>query len=157
MHRRPWGSSLYCSLSMCPDGTFVLKPKVVGRHAEQGRLVMRGHWDVLANPYCITDRFYDQLQLKSLPRAALVSTEAGSRQAYGSVDLSCRVWGRHVRSKMLGRRAWMTHGTLLWKDDGLTSVKSPARTRRVLASFSAKRTQRESSIPGWEDQEVYGY
>jgi hypothetical protein len=173
VHRRPWGSSLDCSLSLCPDGTFVLKPKENSSHdQESGRLEMRGHWDVLANPYCITDRFYDQLQLRSLPRAtqasatvaAAADTKSQSEGAAGSVvvvDLSCRVWGRHVKSETMGRKGWMTHGTLLWKDGGWTNVTSSSLSsspsRRVLASFSAKRTHREPSQLGFVDEKVFGY
>ena len=171
VHRRPWGSSLLCSLSLCPDGTFVLKPKEDSSdsedHDDTGRLAMRGHWDVLANPYCITDRFYDQLQLRSLPRATPGSSATASDTRFHSqcavMDLSCRVWGRHVKSDTLGRKAWMTHGALLWKDMDRTNVTSSSSLlsssprRRVLGSFSGKRTHRETSMLGFEDQKVFGY
>jgi hypothetical protein len=156
VQRRPWGSSLSCSLSLCPDGTFLLRPKECPCDGAQDLLLMRGHWDVLSNPYCITDRFYDQLQLRSLPRATCVATEAGSSPKAGAADLSCRVWGRYMGSETLGRQGWMTHGTLVWRNGDRTSVKASA-PKRVLASFTAKRSQREPKIHGWEDQEVFGY
>lgn len=170
--KRPWGSSLPCSLSLCSDGTFLLRPK--GVENGSGRLPMRGHWDVLSNPYCITDRFYDQLRLKSLPRGvSLASSSTGETDKVvlpcsGTMDLSCRVWGRHVRSQTVGRKGSITHGTVLWKEevntekeeDGSSRTKASSilsARRSVLASFSAIRRHRESTIQGWEDQAIFGY
>jgi len=177
--RRPWGSSLPCSLSLYQDGTFLLQPKEKSTNdydekKQEQHLIVRGYWDVLSNPYCITDRFYDQLSLRSLPRSrTLGSTQSGlhhhhhhHHRNYESVlELSCRVWGRHVRSKTLGRKAWMTHGTLMWKDGDSSSssssassrIKSNRGDRRILAAFSAKRTHRETDQLGFEDQYVFGY
>ncbi|CAB9512093.1 expressed unknown protein [Seminavis robusta] len=53
-----------CQLSVFSNGTFVLRPE----HTVCNRMSLRGRWQVDANPYCITDRFYDQLNLESCPR-----------------------------------------------------------------------------------------
>lgn len=148
--RKPWGSSLDCSLSLCQDGTFVLTPK---KGSTSRRLAIRGHWDVLSNPYCITDRFYDQLRLKSYPRKALNAQHKKGISLVGSWDLNCRVWGRHNKSITLGRKGWMTHGALVWKD----AKKTLLHPRRIVASFSAKRVDHQPQHDGWEDQEFFRY
>jgi hypothetical protein len=149
VQRRLWGSSMDCCLSLCQDGTFVLAPGTSAAAATQRRLTLRGQWDILSNPYCITDRFYDQLQLQSYSRAT--RARKGSPRS-GSMDLSCRMWGRFVKSKPIGRKGTMTHGTLVWKDGGKKSGP-----RRIVASFSAKRASSEPSHKGWEDQDFFGY
>ena len=83
--------TLACRLSVYPNGTFVLQPKqqddVVSllesssstpeslvssssqhHHQRQERLTIHGTWNILSNPYCATDRFYDQVHFHSYPR-----------------------------------------------------------------------------------------
>jgi len=156
VRRHLWGSSMDCSLSVCEDGTFVMTPANASGSSASSiprkslRLDLRGNWKVFSNPYCITDRFYDQLTLRSFPRRAISSS---SRSSNVILDLSCRMWGRHVNSKRLGRKGLMTHGTLVWKE----SKKSRFPPRRIVASFSAKRVSIEPSHVGWEDVEFFGY
>lgn len=153
--RRLWGSSLDCSLSLGQDGTFVLAPKL-GSNAPpiRRRLLVRGQWDVLSNPYCITDRYYDQLKLTSYPRVTITTPPHQKIFKSGTLDIYCRVWGRFAKSKTIGRKGWMTHGALVWKDG---YQKSPWHPRRVVASFSAKRADHYPSHEGWEDLEFFGY
>jgi hypothetical protein len=40
-----------------------------GKNEALAFLPIRGRWNVLSNPYCATDRFYDDLHLSSYPRA----------------------------------------------------------------------------------------
>lgn len=110
--RRPWGSSLLCSLSLASDGSFVLVPKT--KNMEGNRAIVegstailpvRGHWSVHANPYCITDRFYDVVSLMSYPREKVVATVGGVDRGSNhnnvvqtvELNLYCRLWGRHTR------------------------------------------------------------
>jgi hypothetical protein len=111
--RRPWGSSVQCSLSLASDGSFVLIPKARTMEGGRSRVVVsktlpvRGRWSVLANPYCITDRFYDMVSLVSYPREKVVATVGGvinqgdnhNNNVLQSVELNlyCRLWGRHTR------------------------------------------------------------
>lgn len=164
--RRLWGTSMDCSLSLCQDGTFVLSPGKTSSAPElvrggstrniapriTGRLDMRGNWKVLANPYCITDRFYDQLTLRSYPRAVVRSASWPSPS--GTMNLCCRVWGRHNQSDTIGRSGRMTHGTLVWKEN---KPKRVFPSRRIVASFSARRSSNEPSQGGWEDEVFFGY
>lgn len=154
--RRPWGSSLDCSLSLCQDGTFVLAPKLGNDHSPLSlrRLLVRGQWNILSNPYCITDRYYDELKLSSYPRATIITPYQKKFFKSGTLDIYCRVWGRYAKSKTIGRKGWMTHGSLVWKDG---YGKSPWHPRRVVASFSAKRASHCPSHEGWEDKEFFGY
>jgi hypothetical protein len=92
IRRRLWGTTLDCRLSMAEDGTFVLMPHTTtsktGGEIEGGPrrqittssqqqqpqqqlssiMPLRGEWKVSSNPYCVTDRYYDQLSLQSYPR-----------------------------------------------------------------------------------------
>lgn len=130
IQRRPWGTTLPCTLSMAEDGTFVLKPKATAsaeteaakqsQHSSQNIPMIRGQWKLHQNPYCVTDRFYDELSLHSYPRikqpdpaetlnpaAARAPIESRSRieESMSSnslqVDFSlyCRMWGLYDRQR----------------------------------------------------------
>jgi hypothetical protein len=153
-------------LSICEDGTFVLQPTQIKIKDHHRRLLLpvRGQWNVLENPYCITDRFYDQLTLKSYPR---VETTARSRLPLQSLnlDFSCRLVGKHAKSELVGRKGRMTHGTLVWKQHKQHQQQHNKRwhfnvlpkPKPVVASFSAKRSAQDPEHEGWEDQEYFGY
>ncbi len=147
--RRPWGSSLKCSLSLASDGSFVLVPRA--KNAGRGRasvvesatLPIRGQWSVVANPYCITDRFYDNVSLVSYPRERVVVTNSavGRGSSHSDIlqtfelNLYCRLWGRHTQQ----------HGTaLLRRADGT----SPRRLQRHQQHQQQPRTiQAEDTTP----------
>ena len=70
-----------CQLSLYPNGTFTLQPNTEEKltlfprnnnrnnnKPHPSRLALRGRWRIQANPYCITDRFFDELHLESYPR-----------------------------------------------------------------------------------------
>jgi hypothetical protein len=146
--RRPWGSSLDCTCSLCDDGTFYLTPMETSSH----KLALRGRWKIFSNPYCITDRFYDQLSMHSYPRQQI---QQGISFDTMEVSLHCRLWGRYSR-KDKPRRGRLTHGSLAITH----SSKRPwwkLPNRSVLASFSAFRSSRESIKEGWEDKKYFGY
>jgi hypothetical protein len=88
--RRPKREAHECQLAVFSNRTFALWP-VVAKAATaatlgqegindggsssaphywrtQQRLPIRGEWTVLSNPYCVTDRYYDDLHLTSYPR-----------------------------------------------------------------------------------------
>lgn len=101
--RRPWGSSLKCRLSLASDGSFVLVPKTLNAKSAYRVLPVRGRWSLLANPYCVTDRFYDTLSLVSYPREKVVgrgnSNLGNNNHILQTVqlNLNCRLWGIHER------------------------------------------------------------
>ena len=74
-----------CCLSLYANGTFGLTDRstsncdnitpIMKQHQNQqplkkslSLLLIRGKWKLLTNPYCVTDRFYDQIVLESFPR-----------------------------------------------------------------------------------------
>jgi len=202
--RRRWGrSSLDCTLSLAPDGTFVLTPNQVTtvvehdnsesleketidtpatRHemftrrkkqteTESGLLDLRGSWNVLANPYCVTDRFYDQVSLTAYPRQKVTAIraeeadDATEERVLQTVQLTmnCRVWGRHTHHQQRQARGTkpyrMSHGTLVCRDVG-SDQNTPwwkGLYRPVVASFSAVRSSDKPNHEGWVDKERYGY
>jgi len=155
--------SLKCHLALFPNGTFSLKPKDhVEMDLSDGEQVvscpympLRGEWSLRPNPYCITDRHFDELELESYPRVQKRVSNIQSDQE-GTVEqllqevhikLACHVSGRYgtaaIRSvcgyphgKRMGR---LTRGTLLWN-----VVESPLenlpwwKRRRVGATFSGR-------------------
>lgn len=184
--RRPWGASLDCRLSLASDGTFILTPKqmaavddngntvssiiegVIPSHdtTEKGILDLRGSWNVLANPYCVTDRFYDQVSLTSYPRQKIskasevegTNIEKEERVLRTmQLTMDCRMWGRHNprRHGHKPKQAKMTHGTFLCRDQNTPWWKGLYRP--VVASFSAVRSSSKPTHEGWIDKERFGY
>lgn len=138
-------NGMNCQLSIFGNGTFVMKRDTPSNSTDT--LPIRGKWKVQPNPYCITDRQYDQLILESYPR---VQKRASDNETLQKVDLrlQCRVWGRYgsgpIRRFMgfnnQGRSmSRMTHGTLLWNVKQSQEPKLPPwKSRRICASFTAK-------------------
>jgi len=127
-----------CTLDLLSDGTFILDYENNEKATEdrdtdelektnnlcqnEKRLIMRrqpikGRWRINANPYCITDRQYDDLQLTSYPRTR---QQRGGKIDQATLDMKCKMWGRYgsksIRDLMgygHGRsRGRLTHGTL---------------------------------------------
>ena len=112
-----------CELTLSQNGTFTLQPSVDGGDDEL-TLPLKGHWLVRPNPYCITDRHYDELCLLSLPKvkqggndSSFSNNETSERLQF---ELRGKVWGRYgsnsIRKFMnlkMGREAGrITHGSL---------------------------------------------
>jgi hypothetical protein len=155
-------STLSCSLALEPDGTFVLSP-LPGDLPD--RLPIRGEWFLKSNPYCVTDRQYDELYLVSYPRVKQI--QSFDRQ-YAVFELRCRLWGRYgmktIRDavgynhgRTMGR---LTHGTMLlvrrehYGDIDLsdTQFHVPRWRRKVICGrFRAKPIGEAASLPDYED------
>ncbi|KAG7370356.1 hypothetical protein IV203_028102 [Nitzschia inconspicua] len=128
IRRRPWGATLTCTLSIAEDGTFVLSPQYnnnsssnnnnnhkIGTNSKNQHnniLPIRGEWTLYKNPYCVTDRFYDELALQSYPRIKVTTTSdndtssktttsssSSSSQLQVTISLYCRMWGLHDRHR----------------------------------------------------------
>jgi hypothetical protein len=119
---------LACSLDLHPNGTFSLLPKT-----DLDVNPVHGYWTIQPNPYCVTDRQYDELYMVSLPRVQVrdedrmstgrSSTVALPVQAHAILELRSRVWGRFSSRSIqnVGMRIFghgrnihvprMTHGT----------------------------------------------
>ena len=164
---------LRCELILKGDGTFTLLPPDLSKIPDTKlgeedddsvqdehypRQPLKGQWNVRPNSYCVTDRHYDELTLKSLPKVKVPANEIGMAESnlenletweQITVELNCNVCGRfgsnsirHLlrlpRGKDAGR---LTHGTM-------SIVKTTSEgggdhtseeTRRVLcATFRAR-------------------
>lgn len=154
-----------CKLSIFPNGTFCLQPSLQGAApppieeesskndttasstATAAFLPMHGRWTLRSNPYCVTDRFYDDLILSAFPRVQKSIHEDGEVQVLRrlQVDLYCRLQGhyshqgllRWIRRQMSSERGFLYHGTLLQKEE---AAEPWWRRRRVMASFTGHRT-----------------
>ena len=123
-----------CSLVIDADGTFTLippqgnpvAPKSEPLHKDictessphSQRQSARGEWFLRQNPYCVTDRQYDELHLVTYPRVKQIKS---IQEQYAFFDIRCKLWGRYgmksVRKilrlghgRSMGR---LTHGTVL--------------------------------------------
>jgi hypothetical protein len=113
---------------------------------------LKGEWFLTPNPYCVTDRHYDELLLVSEPRIRRSNTVEKAR-----VELRCQVWGRYgagaVRRKLgmkHGRvRGRMTHGSIVIVKQQSSDVheigrgkerkkSSTATTREVVGTFAGR-------------------
>lgn len=73
-HRR--SRTIPCRLSLYANGTFGLtdrRPEQVPKlqspePLSSNTFIIRGKWSLQTNPYCVTDRFYDDILLESFPR-----------------------------------------------------------------------------------------
>lgn len=112
-------SCVSCILNLETSGKFSLS--LVEELNDENDLISKnksceGEWFLTPNPYCVTDRHYDELLLVSEPRIRRSSTVEKAR-----VELRCQVWGRYgagaVRRKLgmkHGRvRGRMTHGSIV--------------------------------------------
>lgn len=156
---------LGCELILYQDGSFFLKPKHCLQSNEGAEVaspaLLRGWWSLRPNPYCVTDRQYDELTLISYPKvrkyASRTNDKTGElmmplmqKQEEIIIELNCKLWGRYgsnaIRKAMRlkqGRDAGrMTHGIitvmkhLLDSDHG--SISSGERQRVVCATFYGK-------------------
>lgn len=143
----------------------IIKTNERNEEARNGLLDIRGSWNVLANPYCVTDRLYDQVSLQSYPRQKM-ATEQGQGNNDNTEEkvletfqlaLNCRMWGRHNRQNDERRtqRYRMTHGALVCKDHDVPWWKQFCRP--VVGSFSAVRSSHKPKHEGWIDKDRYGY
>ena len=123
---------LNCRLSLFPNGNFTL--------VLEGKNVMpiNGRWELGRNPYCPTDRFYDDLLLESYPRARKRTDDGQVLQRVG-FQFKCRIYGRYCgHERRLGR---INHGMLLRKDhlaDVPNTLVGWWKQRPVIASFTGR-------------------
>jgi hypothetical protein len=143
-------------LFLYENRTFSLEPEP----AQQCCMAVRGKWDLLENPYCATDRFYDQLLLTSLERFQEKRTfrrkESRLIQRL-QFQINCRLQG-HCASGGLFREGGgkVTHGAIVRKqlpvEQGDKQSTQPAKQvswlqrnkeamqrRQVAASFKGRR------------------
>lgn len=131
-----------CHLAIGSDGIFCLS-----RTDDAGSLPMTGRWQVKTNPYCATDRFYDEITLESYPRA--LKDGKGKIINRGLVTIRGQLRGHFTaaRSKNSKRStASIKRGLLVWKG----YKNEVGKMEFVKATFVASRSIR----PGVEEDLV---
>ena len=176
--------SFSCQLSLYPNGTFALRPKDCSSRNDKRNLLssssttsnklqetkatedrllsLQGRWKVNPNPYCITDRFYDELHLQSYPRTLTesqtppegqVRKQQSQQRQRLSLQLHCRLCGRYASAGLwrslrgeTDKTARLTRGLLVWNSS--SKIKSPQSTKCNIIGkkphTSAKKTTTES-------------
>eukprot|EP01083_Nonionella_stella_P098787 277886_1 len=119
---------LECDLIFDADGSFTLVPpndedespasKKRGSTCTAIRSPLRGEWHLRPNPYCVTDRHYDELRLRSIPKVKSYQDEMGPRgpeddsspslspsaspspspsrqKEQITMEMQCKLWGRY--------------------------------------------------------------
>ena len=146
----PWSmlkNRLDCRLSLFPNGTFKIMPK------GDEDLIINGRWELGRNPYCATDRFYDDLILESYP---WVLKRIGERQVLKrfGFQFKCRIYGRYNAHDKC--RSRMNHGMLLRKDylsDPPRNLFSWWKQRPVFATFTGKPVKSAFEDVGGHDND----
>ena len=160
---------LNCNLVLNGDGKFILHPpsdlctsKYNGKIFNIERQPLKGRWKVKSNPYCVTDRQYDELILISNPKIRYRETNDDDKDHYEEIvtlEMNCKVRGRFgsntIRSLLnypRGRDAGrLTHGVISIRKDrmerncftnkanffGNNDVVQNSR-RAICATFNAK-------------------
>ncbi len=163
--RRQHQRRLQCELLLKEDGTFVLNPpselcqnSYDGEKLEINRLPLKGLWNLKPNPYCVTDRQYDELTLVSNPKVRYDGSRLSNKEKERVVlEMHCKVWGRfgsntirtllnHSRGRDAGR---FTHGTLSIRKDVVDKELNtdPVSSRRaVCATFKARACSKRWGI-----------
>jgi len=154
-----------CRLSLYPNGTFGLEPRSSGKLVETGAtdvtpLSVHGRWTLDPNPYCVTDRFYDQVCLRSYPRVKKKRMDGREEQEQVVKEnvfrIQCRLSGHFSRGKLplfrstskpFYARGKLSHGVFIISDDNQQeSHRGRTRARpKVAASFAARRQIRSRS------------
>ena len=149
---------MQCKLSVFSNGTFSMMD--ASSNDDVLLLPLRGTWKLRPNPYCITDRQYDELVLESFPRIQKRASDESIVQRVVPT-LKCRVWGRYGSGpirKFMGYtrpKSRMTHGTILWNVQ--QEHLPPWKSRRVCASFTAKPIEGTSDAVQVEEEEDFEY
>ena len=110
---------------------------------------LRGIWKLNPNPYCVTDRQFDELTLKSIPKVRVRINPRDNEEEEKVVtcrekimiELNCNVWGRfgsnpirHFLKRPRGKDAGrLTHGTM-------SIVKTTASSTRSSRSWMSEKS-----------------
>jgi len=176
IRRWEWPRKFQCKLSLYPNGTFGLEPSIEATVSDdtkpQQLLPVHGRWTLDPNPYCVTDRFYDQVVLDLYPRAQ--KKVVGGREEVlqtVSMQIQCRLSGHFSAGKLrclrdrspFYARGKLSHGVLVLdrhtQDEG--DRRRGKRRPRIAASFTAKRhipsKQALESYSDVEGRDEFGY
>lgn len=153
---RPRHRELSCRLSMFSNRTFELRPVPSLTNAGLGEdevLAVHGKWSVQSNPYCATDRFYDDVHLVSYPRVQKQCTGENGEESTSRVlqriefNMHCRLYGHFTDGGLLRKlvgpekyyRGKMKQGRIIRNRQVPTMSGARKLSRHVIASFSGRR------------------
>jgi hypothetical protein len=149
-----------CHLQVFPNGTFCLSPKQQQLDIDKNILAVSGRWKVRPNPYCVTDRFYDEIVLTSYPRVQKKITPVSpdinqNVLKKGAIRMQCQMSGHFSAGRLTRRfcknsaygKGSLSRGILLWENRA--SPNSIPRAFR--ASFSGRRWIPSLSVINSED------
>ena len=160
--RRP-EKKIDCSLTLRRNGTFRLVPAKSNRTDQEtdddgssNRIPIHGRWTIAKNPYCHTDRFYDDICLHSFPRTLKQRLytdpdRTGKRHDNNqdeeaktiervSFQFNCKLYGR-TDSSPSREQFKVKHGTILWRDEHSERPKNICgwwKQRRVIGTFAGQ-------------------
>lgn len=159
-----------CSLSLYPNGTFGLQPQ--DHEWAAHHLPVHGLWSLDPNPYCVTDRFYDEVVLQSYPRIQkrVMDGQEEILQTV-SLDLQCRLTGHFSHGRRLRAfcgsdsdppfaRGKLSHGVfLLSREQSPAEQQASSARRKIAATFAARRDipSRRDLDKSEEDSAEFGY
>jgi hypothetical protein len=160
-----------CNLTFFPNRTFALVPEDILDANIGNRLCLHGVWNLQANPYCATDRFYDQLVLKSYPRSMkqLFGCRSKNQPAiirkHIKLRLHCRLFGHYSASRPRNSnrfaRGRLSHGVLFVSREHIQDHTSKQIDSYVAGSFSGSRVFKSQaslqSLLEENDVQQFGY
>ncbi len=144
--------------------TPMLDPQSQASHRQHQPL--RGIWKLDPNPYCVTDRQYDELTLKSIPKVRINSermpmsdSTSNSKSAEPNerndskekiiIEMNCNVWGRfgsnpirHMLKRPRGKDAGrLTHGTM-----SIVKMKQSEPDSKPMHASDSRSLERSSPV-----------
>lgn len=169
--QRDYSQRFQCRLHIYGNQTFAFEPVADVLNDKNRRtneqqynapemLAVKGRWTLDANPYCVTDRFYDQLVLDSYERIQKKMVDGREEKLQTvKMQMTCRLSGHFPLRKMsLYARGKLSHGVLILdKRSEENSSKRPI----FAGFFVAKRlisSKQDLDIHNLEDDEkTFGY
>jgi hypothetical protein len=156
--------SINCTLNLKRNGKFTIhlddddhQENVDQINYNNNYQPLHGEWFLTPNPYCVTDRHYDEITLISEPRIRRVYLPTSTVVEKATVQFKCKIWGRYsagaVRRKIglqHGRsRSRMTHGNVLtvketFNDNGGGSLGDATRQlpqRDIVGTFCGRAVE----------------
>lgn len=152
--------SINCTLNLHRNGKFTIH---LDDHNENNDATntcsnnyqpLQGEWFLTPNPYCVTDRHYDEITLISEPKIRRVFLPKTTVVEKATVELRCKLWGRYSAGAVRRKLGWkhgrsrsrMTHGNVLtvkesFHDNGLGSLGDATRLlpqREIVGTFCGK-------------------
>mmetsp|Transcript_6541 Transcript_6541/g.9916 ORF Transcript_6541/g.9916 Transcript_6541/m.9916 type:complete len:322 (-) Transcript_6541:1703-2668(-) len=118
--------SINCILNLRRNGKFTIHLDDHQKNADTKKCSnnyqpLHGEWFLTPNPYCVTDRHYDEITLISEPRIRRVYLPTTTVVEKATVELRCKLWGRYSAGAVRRKLGWkhgrsrsrMTHGNVL--------------------------------------------